>query len=97
MNVEPASPSNIPSKLWAVSHAWMAEENRQSVETIINNFEWPVPIPRDTTLEHVRIGEAPARTMPAREASPPRMIDAKRRAIERAFVRRTPVSPACHG
>jgi len=38
-----------------VSHSWMSEELRHPVETHINSFEWPVPIPVDTTLERVRI------------------------------------------
>lgn len=48
-------PSNIPSRLWAVSHAWVMDEAQQLVDTIINDYEWPVPIPNDTSLEHVRI------------------------------------------
>lgn len=38
-----------------VSHSWMKEEDRREVRTPINSFEWPVPIPADTTLERVRI------------------------------------------
>lgn len=48
-------PSNIPKKLWVVSHAWMDPSDRQIVNTPINQNEWPVPIPKDTTLTHVRI------------------------------------------
>jgi len=40
---------------WAISHSWMDEKHRQYVNTRINANEWPVPIPVDTTLEHVRI------------------------------------------
>ena len=52
---EPPSPTNIPAKLWAVSHAWMAAEDRHFVESVINAYEWPLPIPKDTSLENVRI------------------------------------------
>ncbi|KIP07597.1 hypothetical protein PHLGIDRAFT_413431 [Phlebiopsis gigantea 11061_1 CR5-6] len=47
--------SNIPGKLWTVSHAWVHESDRHFVPTAINDFEWPAPIPRDTTLEHIRV------------------------------------------
>jgi hypothetical protein len=40
---------------WAISHSWMEEGLRQYVKTRINRYEWPVPIPVDTTLERVRI------------------------------------------
>lgn len=40
---------------WAVSHSWMDIKFRKYVDTPINGFEWPVPIPDDTTLERVRI------------------------------------------
>ena len=40
---------------WAISHSWMEEGRRQYVKTRINKYEWPVPIPVDTTLEHIRI------------------------------------------
>lgn len=33
----------------------MKPESRQAVETDINSYEWPVPIPIDTTLEHIRV------------------------------------------
>jgi hypothetical protein len=39
----------------AVSHSWMDIEYRQLVKTPINGEEWDVPIPRDTTLERVRV------------------------------------------
>lgn len=40
---------------WAISHSWMEEGQRQYMSTPINAYEWPVPIPIDTTLEHIRI------------------------------------------
>ncbi|EJD50333.1 hypothetical protein AURDEDRAFT_150132 [Auricularia subglabra TFB-10046 SS5] len=39
----------------AISHSWMAPQRRQLVRTAINGYEWPVPIPNDTTLERVRV------------------------------------------
>ncbi len=40
---------------WAISHAWMEEKDRTDVLTPINGYEWPVPIPRDTDLDRIRI------------------------------------------
>jgi hypothetical protein len=54
-NTDTAFESNIQDKLWAVSHAWKEENDQGSVNTIINNYEWLVPIPSDTCLENVRI------------------------------------------
>ena len=47
--------SDIPSNLWAVSHSWVCDEERDYVWTEINGSEWPVPIPDDVGLEQVRI------------------------------------------
>ncbi|KAK0458864.1 uncharacterized protein EV420DRAFT_1747817 [Desarmillaria tabescens] len=38
-----------------ISHAWMDEKDRVNVRTLINGYEWPVPIPKDTSLKLVRI------------------------------------------
>ncbi|SJL08788.1 uncharacterized protein ARMOST_12158 [Armillaria ostoyae] len=38
-----------------ISHAWMDEADCANVETLINGFEWPVPIPKDTDLNLIRI------------------------------------------
>ncbi|KZV75962.1 hypothetical protein PENSPDRAFT_696872, partial [Peniophora sp. CONT] len=38
-----------------VSHAWMSHEARRSVLTRINGNQWPVPIPRDSNLDDLRI------------------------------------------
>lgn len=40
---------------WAISHAWMDECYREDVSTAINGHEWPVPIPKTTRLDHIRI------------------------------------------
>ncbi|KAH6913590.1 hypothetical protein BKA70DRAFT_725922 [Coprinopsis sp. MPI-PUGE-AT-0042] len=40
---------------WAVSHSWMYPDMRQDVWTTINGNEWPVPIPKDTSLARVRV------------------------------------------
>ena len=46
---------SLPANLWTVSHSWVAEKDRVEVWTNINRKRWPVPIPRGTSLEHVRI------------------------------------------
>ncbi len=38
-----------------MSHAWVDEEDRAGVWTPINGKEWPVPIPKDTNLDLIRI------------------------------------------
>ncbi|KAI0070431.1 hypothetical protein K474DRAFT_1653820 [Panus rudis PR-1116 ss-1] len=40
---------------WAVSHSWMDIRRRQLEKTPINAYEWPVPIPDDSTLDRVRV------------------------------------------
>ncbi|GJE95234.1 hypothetical protein PsYK624_114160 [Phanerochaete sordida] len=46
---------SINDALWAVSHSWVAEADRADVWTNINGRLWRVPLPRATTLEHVRV------------------------------------------
>ncbi|KAK0458861.1 uncharacterized protein EV420DRAFT_1227350, partial [Desarmillaria tabescens] len=41
--------------LLPMSHAWMDEKDRVDVGTPINRYEWPVPIPKDTSLNLVCI------------------------------------------
>ncbi|GJE84145.1 heterokaryon incompatibility protein [Phanerochaete sordida] len=48
-------PSNIPDALVTVSHSWVAEPDRADLWTPVNGKRWPVPFPRATTLEHVRV------------------------------------------
>ncbi|KAJ3558357.1 hypothetical protein NM688_g978 [Phlebia brevispora] len=52
-----ASPHGRPAnaRLWAISHSWVAKELRHSVGTPINGYEWRASIPKDTTLDRVRI------------------------------------------
>ncbi len=38
-----------------ISHAWVDEKDRDAVWTPINGYEWPVPIPKDSNLNLVRI------------------------------------------
>ncbi|EKM53763.1 uncharacterized protein PHACADRAFT_260256 [Phanerochaete carnosa HHB-10118-sp] len=45
----------IFDEVWTVSHSWVHESVRTDVWTLINDNQWPVPIPGDTTLEHVRV------------------------------------------
>ncbi|KAK0437292.1 uncharacterized protein EV420DRAFT_200794 [Desarmillaria tabescens] len=40
---------------WAVEHDWEDEKDLVSVTTPINAGEWPVPIPKDTNLNFIRI------------------------------------------
>ncbi len=40
---------------WAISHAWMKEEDRKDAHTPINGCEWPVPLPKDADLDLIRI------------------------------------------
>jgi hypothetical protein len=37
---------------WAISHSWT--DDMEQVDTPVNAFEWPVPLPRGVTLEDVR-------------------------------------------
>ncbi len=39
----------------AISHAWMEKEDRLDVQTPINRYEWPVPMPKDANLDLIRI------------------------------------------
>ncbi|KAK0499258.1 hypothetical protein EDD18DRAFT_1377286 [Armillaria luteobubalina] len=41
--------------LWGISHAWVDEKDRIDVMTPINGDEWPVPMPKDTNLDLIRI------------------------------------------
>ncbi|KAG7442787.1 uncharacterized protein BT62DRAFT_374241 [Guyanagaster necrorhizus] len=52
-----ASLPMIPSttNVRPVSHAWMDAEDRVPVWTPINGKEWPVPIPKDVSLDRIRI------------------------------------------
>ncbi len=38
-----------------ISHAWIGEKDRVDVWTPINGHEWPVPIPKDASLDLIRI------------------------------------------
>ncbi|KAK0493932.1 hypothetical protein EDD18DRAFT_1256514 [Armillaria luteobubalina] len=42
-------------RLWAISHAWMDEDDRSGVLTPINGYQWPVPIPKGANLDLIRI------------------------------------------
>jgi len=50
----------FPSELteWglvALSHAWVAVEEREYIYTSVNCHTWPVPIPRDVTIDDIRL------------------------------------------
>ncbi|SJL13332.1 uncharacterized protein ARMOST_16772 [Armillaria ostoyae] len=40
---------------WGISHAWVDEKDRVDVMTPINGYEWPMPMPKDTSLDLIRI------------------------------------------
>ncbi|KAK0431763.1 hypothetical protein EV421DRAFT_2089860 [Armillaria borealis] len=40
---------------WGISRAWVNEKDRVNVMTPINGYEWPVPIPKDASLDLIRI------------------------------------------
>ncbi len=47
---------NTPDELsQPISHAWVDKKDRMDVWTPINGKEWPVPIPKDTNLNLIRI------------------------------------------
>ncbi|KAK0441350.1 hypothetical protein EV421DRAFT_728153 [Armillaria borealis] len=43
------------SNVRPISHAWMDANGRVDVQTPINGYEWPVPIPKDANLDLIRI------------------------------------------
>ncbi|EKM53760.1 uncharacterized protein PHACADRAFT_211409 [Phanerochaete carnosa HHB-10118-sp] len=45
----------IPDNIWTVSHSWVHENARIDVSTPINDYKWPVPIPNNTTFDHIRV------------------------------------------
>ncbi|EKM55960.1 uncharacterized protein PHACADRAFT_209466 [Phanerochaete carnosa HHB-10118-sp] len=45
----------IPPEVWCISHGWVDEKSRIEVITKVNGEEWRVPIPRATSLAHVRV------------------------------------------
>ena len=51
------SSPDIPHSFWAVSHSWVTVDERHAIYTPINDYQWPVPIPKTTTLDH-KIGRA---------------------------------------
>ncbi|SJL18516.1 uncharacterized protein ARMOST_22109 [Armillaria ostoyae] len=40
---------------YGISHAWVGDEDRMSIMAPINGKEWPVPMPKDGSLDLVRI------------------------------------------
>ncbi|KAK0458359.1 uncharacterized protein EV420DRAFT_1682587 [Desarmillaria tabescens] len=55
-------PNTCPRRAWdlykypdPISHAWVGDGDRVDVWTPINGHEWPVPIPRGTNLNLIRI------------------------------------------
>ncbi|PBK59009.1 hypothetical protein ARMSODRAFT_1027762 [Armillaria solidipes] len=42
-------------RMWGISHAWMDEKDHKDMWTPINGYEWPVPMPKDASLDLIRI------------------------------------------
>ncbi len=38
-----------------ISHAWVDEKDRVNVMTPINGYKWPVPIPKNASLDLIRV------------------------------------------
>lgn len=53
-HADSSDPQLISIPFFAVSHPWVDANQRQAVKTPINGYEWPVPLPADTTLERIR-------------------------------------------
>jgi len=41
-----------PPTFWAVSHSWTSDMH--AVSTAINQYQWPVPLPKSISLDHLR-------------------------------------------
>lgn len=50
----PEDEKRLPKNLWVVSHSWVDPSERHFVLSSINGKAWHVPIPRATTLSHIR-------------------------------------------
>ncbi|KAK0506433.1 hypothetical protein EDD18DRAFT_31639 [Armillaria luteobubalina] len=46
---------NLLNAAQPISHAWVDEVDRVDVQTPINGYEWPVPIPKGASLDLIRI------------------------------------------
>ena len=46
---------NLSDNVWAISHSWVDGPKRHNVSTKINGGEWLVPLPKEISLDHVRI------------------------------------------
>ncbi len=42
------------SATWAISHAWVHENDHVNMMTPINGYKWPVPMPKDVNLDLIR-------------------------------------------
>ncbi len=40
---------------WGISHAWVDDEDRVDIMTVINGKMWPAPMPKDADLDLIRI------------------------------------------
>jgi len=48
------NPATAPTRppFWAISHSWT--DDMEAIDTPINGYQWPVPLPRNISLEGVR-------------------------------------------
>jgi hypothetical protein len=46
---------SVSVKIAAFSHSWVEKGSRRSILTPINSREWPVPLPKSTSISHIRI------------------------------------------
>ncbi|PBL02406.1 hypothetical protein ARMGADRAFT_1158949 [Armillaria gallica] len=53
--VVPRWSTGQPNYFRPISHSWMDEKDRTDVLTLINEYEWPVPTPKDANLNLIRI------------------------------------------
>ena len=55
LNIPSSASHVVPCNMWAVSHSWVAQSDLHFGETSINQRQWPVPLPKTTTFDHIRI------------------------------------------
>ena len=49
-----ALPTMPYSDFWAISHSWVKDDSRQYISSIVNQYEWKIPIPLGVTIEDIR-------------------------------------------
>lgn len=46
-------PGKMVVDFWAISHAWLAEQDRHFIWTKLNGYQWEVPIPKQVSMEKI--------------------------------------------